>query len=532
MPTAPIPAKPSRVLQTRLRNNCISGNFLIAVLVSAGYAILDDSGLSRLLTLLACFFVSTQLVGLGMRAVFNKYLSALFDFMDGNAVDKSALVRCILQAPWIVASQISIVWLVSVPLWVVIVESFIPGSRHSLPDILLIMLGAMPALFLLNLLRAELIFKPYAAFLDAEQRRQQVKFGPRMTVQKRLLVALMLLGPYTVAAFCSIAYFCLVTSHSLVDAQHRLAALAIFFMFSSIIFSAALAHYLGRIVDHPLRQIMEALSGGALDDADPLAFDEFGVVAELIAERKRVEEAKQSFVAVVTHELRSPLMSMQGFCKLLSIGGYGPVGDTIVQKAELAENNADRLVKLINNLLDAEKLQAGQFDCVPGKTTSTIIVNRAVDSLRTLAEAAGVQIEVNVETCELWADEDRMVQVLVNLISNALKFADGKPVRVSAVKVGSDLEFGVKDSGKGIPITMQAQLFERFRQLVGDEKSGTGLGLPIARTLVELHGGTIGVSSAVKDGSYFWVRVPLLEACMRHEGESNRGTSERVSSLD
>lgn len=510
-------SKPSDVLKARLRNEGIAANGLTLVVVALGYVLFTDAGLFRFLAFLGCFLVSTPIVGILMRALFRCYFMPLMEFIDGvPTTDESNVLICILKAPWLMATAITVVWLVFVPLFVFIVESLIPGVAHPPINTIAIMICAAPAWFLTNLLRTELLFKPYVALLDASQRRGNAQSGLKLSVQKRLWVSLILLGPYWMVAFALVAWSCITTCHTLPEAQHRLSNMAIFFVSSSAIFAAVLAYYLGRIINRPLQQIVKALSSGKLDDTDPLAFDEFGVVAELIAERKRMEQAKQNFVAVVSHELRSPLMSMQGFCKLLRIGAYGPVAEVITEKAGTAERNAHRLVRLINNLLDAEKLEAGKFDCNAHETSAGIIVTRAVDSLKELASSGLIELELRVVDCPLWADEDRMVQVLVNLIGNAIKFADGKPVCISASPCGDEVEFGVKDSGKGIAVHMQEQLFERFRQLSGDEKSGTGLGLPIAKTLVELHGGTIGVTSAAGEGSYFWVKLPLSTAAVKH----------------
>jgi signal transduction histidine kinase len=125
-------------------------------------------------------------------------------------------------------------------------------------------------------------------------------------------------------------------------------------------------------------------------------------------------------------------------------------------------------------------------------------------------------VQVKCDELELWGDEDRLVQVLVNLISNAIKHCNGSPVLVTAADGEGFVEFGVKDEGDGIDASQQTAIFERFRQITTNSagktgnngSNGTGLGLPIAKTLVEQHSGTIGVESVPGSGSYFWFRLP------------------------
>jgi signal transduction histidine kinase len=243
-------------------------------------------------------------------------------------------------------------------------------------------------------------------------------------------------------------------------------------------------------------------------------FDEFGVISHLLIERKQLESAKQEFFAVVSHELRSPLMAIQSFLGMVADGVYGDLPSRVRKKAATAESNADRLIRLINDILDAEKLQSGKFDCIFAPTSADVVVDRAVKAVMELAESHNVPISVDSCTDPLECDEERMMQVLVNFLTNAIKNANEKPVIISAHRKGEMVEFGVKDHGAGIPVDMQQQVFEKFKQLKnesGEKVKGTGLGLPISKALVEQHGGAIGVDSTIGEGSYFYARIPMKQ---------------------
>lgn len=225
-------------------------------------------------------------------------------------------------------------------------------------------------------------------------------------------------------------------------------------------------------------------------------------------------ERKKEIVAMVSHDLRTPLTSIQGFLNILSRGGYGPVSDTLVPRVKMAENSAARLIKLINDLLDLEKMEAGKMDLEQQPVSSTTIIAKSLDSLAEYAEQKGILVDAPMTVdFTVLADEDRTVQVLVNLLSNAVKFSDkGKTVKLDVVETDSFAEFRVVDEGPGIPQKAQEELFERFKQVKPTEdrkRGGTGLGLAISKAIIEQSGGTIGVTSEVGKGSCFWFRLPL-----------------------
>jgi PAS domain S-box-containing protein len=236
-------------------------------------------------------------------------------------------------------------------------------------------------------------------------------------------------------------------------------------------------------------------------------------VAEETVERlEEVERLKIGFLSTVSHELRTPLTSIRGSLGLLASGAFGALSGEVVDVVAVAERNAVRLMTLINDILDLERLETGTIELQFAQVPVESILRRAVESLATYGETHGVTVETpQASSMFIWADADRIVQVLVNLLSNAVKFSPAG----SAVTIGVGLregcvEFRVTDHGRGVPMGHRRMIFERFRQVETSdarEKGGTGLGLAICKSIVEQHGGTIGVESEEGSGSSFWFRV-------------------------
>lgn len=236
-----------------------------------------------------------------------------------------------------------------------------------------------------------------------------------------------------------------------------------------------------------------------------------------ITERKEIERLKQEFVAMISHDLRTPLTAIQIFLNMLTRGAYGAVSETGMKKADMADRNAVRLINLVNDLLDIEKLESGQLDLHCQATTLHGAIERSVESVRAFAEQHGVTIETaQISDGEIFADSDRLVQVLVNLLGNAVKFSPaGTAVAVSCREDPEFLEVQIIDHGRGVPAHLKQTIFERFKQVdIKDatEKKGSGLGLAICRAIVEQHGGKIGVDSEEGLGSTFWFRLPTAKA--------------------
>jgi PAS domain S-box-containing protein len=238
-----------------------------------------------------------------------------------------------------------------------------------------------------------------------------------------------------------------------------------------------------------------------------------------ISERKKLERMKQEFLAMVSHDLRSPLSSIAGVFELLGRGRYGELPPPAVEKVAMASRNVSRLLTMVNDLLDMEKLDAGQLELSLRPVALNELMERCLQEVATVAEQRGVRLEHEVSGGEAQIDGDRIIQVVVNLLSNAIKFSpEGAVVRLSASTDGELLKIKVEDQGRGVPPEFREAIFERFKQVEaadGKPKSGTGLGLPICKQLVELHGGTIGVDSEEGVGSCFWLRLPLTPALVK-----------------
>jgi len=253
------------------------------------------------------------------------------------------------------------------------------------------------------------------------------------------------------------------------------------------------------------------------------------VIVRDVTLEKEIDRMKTDFIATVSHELRTPLTSVLGFAKLTknkleqSIFSHVPATDTKSQRAlsqvrgniDIIVSEGQRLTTLINDVLDISKMEAGRMEWKMAPLQPLALVDRAMEATTALFGSPDVimQRDVAGDLPEIEGDFDRLLQVLINLISNAAKFTDKGSVTVRARQVGDSLELSVVDTGYGIENVDQAAVFEKFKQ-VGDtltnKPKGTGLGLPICRQIVTAHGGTIGVESAIGKGSTFRVLLPLF----------------------
>lgn len=236
----------------------------------------------------------------------------------------------------------------------------------------------------------------------------------------------------------------------------------------------------------------------------------FCVVHDVSAQ-KEIERMKKDFVAMVSHDLRTPLNSVLNLLTLMSVDAYGAINETGHSRLEAAEQDVTRLIGLINELLDLEKLEAGEIVLDFKSASADALMQQAHQSVLGFAETNGVN--VSSEPCGLTVkvDQNRFVQVLINLLANAVKFSEaGAQVKLQAERSSHYTIFKISDNGCGIPEDLQATIFERYRQAEGanQKHKGTGLGLTICKNITEQHGGTIGVESKVGQGSTFWVKIP------------------------
>ena len=247
-----------------------------------------------------------------------------------------------------------------------------------------------------------------------------------------------------------------------------------------------------------------------------------GIVRD-ITERQAVDRMKTEFISTVSHELRTPLTSIRGSLGLLRGGIAGEVSAKAQSLIEIAEKNSDRLVRLVNDILDIEKIESGNMEFRFEAQPVVEIVHDACKANESFAAQHGVTIEIGetVDDAVCKVDHDRIVQVLTNLISNAAKFSpSGSSVRLSMHRVDDKLQVEVTDRGPGIPIEFQSRIFGKFAQADSAdtrESEGTGLGLSISKAIVEKHGGEVGFRTAEGQGTTFYFTVPM----------ANRETSAR-----
>ncbi|MFP2933929.1 ATP-binding protein, partial [Pyxidicoccus sp. 3LG] len=230
-----------------------------------------------------------------------------------------------------------------------------------------------------------------------------------------------------------------------------------------------------------------------------------------ITERKEVERMKNEFISTVSHELRTPLTSIRGSLGLLEGGIMGELPPQALDMVRIARTNTERLIRLINDILDLEKMEAGKLELKLAVLECADLVEATLSGVHGMADTAGVTLRSDLDgdgAPQVKGDRDRLIQVLTNLVSNAVKFSPrGAPVTVR-VKEEADgrVRFSVVDQGPGIPPEQRSRLFGRFQQLDGSDtrsKGGTGLGLAISQAIVDQHGGRIDVESEPGKGSTF-----------------------------
>ena len=251
--------------------------------------------------------------------------------------------------------------------------------------------------------------------------------------------------------------------------------------------------------------------GGGSEKGQVVGFYSLGTD---ITELKRIDRMKTEFISTVSHELRTPLTSIRGSLGLIAGGVAGELPDAVKSLVAIAKNNCERLIRLINDILDSEKIESGKMRLDLKVVNIEELVQQAIAGNDGFAgqHSVKVQFEAPNQTLQVRVDSDRLIQVLTNLLSNAVKFSPLEGVvQVKVLRVDRTVRVEVLDSGPGIPEDFQDRIFQKFSQADSSDsrqKGGTGLGLNISKTLIDMMGGQIGFASKADAGATFFFEFP------------------------
>jgi PAS domain S-box-containing protein len=253
-------------------------------------------------------------------------------------------------------------------------------------------------------------------------------------------------------------------------------------------------------------------------------------IGEDITDQKSMTRMKDEFLSIVSHELRTPLTSIHGALDLLSSGLMDSQSDKGRRVIEIAAQSVDRLVLLVNDILDLERLESGKIRLSKQLCNTADLLQKSADTMKVMAKRGGITLSISAQPIELYADPERIIQVVTNLLSNAIKFSPSNSTIWLSTELQEVLEkaalrnkrqnphpsrhilFKVQDQGRGIPGDKLESIFERFKQVDASDsrkKGGTGLGLAICRSIVEQHGGQIWAESTLNKGSSFYFTLPM-----------------------
>lgn len=299
--------------------------------------------------------------------------------------------------------------------------------------------------------------------------------------------------------------------------QDQLFAAVCFSVLLSIGLSVIIMRGLCRRLSHISQNIEKLVKREELD-APIIGNDEIAYLDQVLFKTSQelvaLETFKKELISVVSHELRTPLLSVCSALELLGTGLLGELSAKGQNRLKFAQEEAARLIRLINDLLDIEKMEAGKFILDRKDCQIQELVRAASRAVAELAELKSIKLEVSFSDSifTVYADSDRICQVLINLLSNAIKFSPEHGfVTVSSEACAKGLKISVKDQGRGIPAELKEKIFDRFVQVEKSDETklgGSGLGLAICKAIVEQHGGEIGVHSAPSAGSLFWFILP------------------------
>jgi signal transduction histidine kinase len=243
----------------------------------------------------------------------------------------------------------------------------------------------------------------------------------------------------------------------------------------------------------------------------------FATFVRDISERKKIERMKSEFVATVSHELRTPLTSIRASLSMLADGMAGELTPDIQALVDISYQSCERLVRLVNDVLDIQKIEAGKMEFALREENLLPLAEHAVSAMQGYAQQHGVALTAQAgegaAALTALVDPDRITQVLTNLLSNAIKFSQrGQQVRLKLEAEGQRARIAVEDHGAGIPADFMDRVFQPFAQADGADSrqnGGTGLGLSICKSIVEQHGGAISFTTRQGEGTTFVVELPL-----------------------
>lgn len=339
-----------------------------------------------------------------------------------------------------------------------------------------------------------------------------------------------------------------------IDDRNRIIYTFLGVLLIGLLLSLLISHHLAHGISNPIRTLTDSareVSKGNLNvELKPTSDDEIGeftetfnqMVADLRSKRDKLEESNQElkdsydriraisgelesankelkeldktkteFLNIATHELRTPLTAIRGFAEAIYDGTLGPIDED--QKTALGKviRNSDRLIKLINNMLDLSKIKSGMIEYHMDELDLNGLVTESIESLRPLINEKSLDLDLDLAGIPaVIGDRDRLNQVITNLVSNAIKFTpENGRITITTRHAEPDIEVSVRDTGYGIAPANIAYVFDEFRQL--GKGMGTGLGLAIVKKIIEAHGGTIRVESEVGEGSTFTFRLQTAD---------------------
>ena len=261
---------------------------------------------------------------------------------------------------------------------------------------------------------------------------------------------------------------------------------------------------------------VEYVARPQIDSADGKTPDKaIGVVVAFTdtTERQQLDRMKDEFISTVSHELRTPLTSLRAALGLVTGGALATRPDKMQQMLEIAIGNTDRLIRLVNDILDIERISSGNSELHRAMCPAEALLERATSLQQAAALKSGIRFHLDGHGVEVWADPDRILQTLANLISNAIKFSPpGGEIWLTVKRIDEhEAQFDVRDQGRGIPPDKLETIFGRFQQVdASDSKvmGGTGLGLAICRSIITQHGGKIWAASPPGKGATFSFTLP------------------------